>query len=92
MINNIYSLKNILSGRFNDIFEYPTDNYAKARVEEIAKAHPEAIKIDEVELYRLAAIDVETGKITSFEEPVRIELDGETNIIAAEEKTAEENM
>lgn len=88
MVNNIYSLKNVLSGRYGDIFEYPTDNYAKARVEELGKAHPEAVKLDEVELYRIGCIDVETGKIVPMEEPIEIKLDGTDNIIEAEEKAA----
>lgn len=75
MINNIYSIKNILSKRFNDIFEYPTDEFAKQRVTEIATKNPEYIRIDESELYRVGCIDVETGVITPLSTPVLINLE-----------------
>lgn len=84
MINNIYSIKNILSKRFNDIFEYPTDEFAKQRVTEIAKRNPEYIRIDESELYRVGCIDVETGCITPLAEPVLINLE-KTSGTAAEQ-------
>lgn len=75
MINNIYSIKNILSKRFNDIFEYPTDEFAKQRVTEIAQKNPEYIRIDESELYRVGCIDVENGIITPLSTPVLINLE-----------------
>lgn len=87
MINNIYSLKNILSGRYNDIFEYPTDAYAEARVKEWAGRENSGLRLDEVELYRLGTVDVESGKIVSLEEPILIQFDNKS-IIEKEEETA----
>lgn len=85
MVNNIYCLKNVLSGRFADIFEFPTDAYAEARVKEAAAKSPEHFNLDELELYRLGAIEVETGKITSMEEPILIEF-SDKNVIQQEEE------
>lgn len=85
MINNIYSLKNILSGRFADVFTYPTDAYAEARVKEIAEKNQEQFKLEELELYRLGCIEVETGKLSSLEEPLLIEIT-EKNVIEREEE------
>lgn len=87
MVNNIYSLKNVLSARFNDIFEYPSDAYAEARVKEAAEKNPENIKLEELELYRLGAIEVETGKITAMEKPIKIEITKKT-VIEREEENA----
>lgn len=75
MINNVYAIKNVLANRYNDIFQYPTDQFAVQRIREIAANHPEAIKLDESELYRVASFEVETGKISGLENPVKIELE-----------------
>ena len=87
MINNIYSLKNVLSGRFADIFEYPTDAYASERVKEASQKNPEYIKLDENELYRLGTIEVESGKIVPLAEPVLIKIDNKSIIEKEEEAT-----
>lgn len=84
MINNIYSLKNVLSGRFNDIFEFPTDSFAEARVKEFAEKNTN-FNLKENELYRIGAIEVETGLITALTEPLLIKIDLKKGTIETEE-------
>lgn len=75
MVNNLYAIYNILSKRYNNVSEYPTDEYAKQRILETGKAHPEYIRLDESELYRIGCMDVETGVVTPLSEPVLIKIE-----------------
>lgn len=75
MINNIYSIYNILSKRFEQIYEFPTDNYARQRIIEIAKENPRYIRLDESELYRIGSMEIETGRLVSMEKPLLVEIE-----------------
>lgn len=74
MTNNIYAIYNILSKRYNDIFQYPTDEFARQRIQEVGRNHPEILRLDESELYKLGSFDVETGEFIKLEKPVQIEM------------------
>lgn len=74
MTNNIYVMKNVLSQRYNDVMQYPTDDYASKRITEFAKLNQQ-FKLEETELYKVAVIDIETGKVTALENPVLIEIE-----------------
>lgn len=72
MKNEVFCLYNSLSLRYGDCFVFPTAGFAKARVNELAKA--KRIDLSENELCRVGTIDVSTGLITPCA-PERIPLD-----------------
>lgn len=74
MTNNIYVTKNVLSKRFEQVMEYATDEFAAKRVAEYAKVAPN-FKLDETELYKVAVIDIESGRVTALEEPVKVKIE-----------------
>lgn len=88
MLNNVYSLKNKLSGRYGDVFTYPTDAFAVTRLKEVASVPEAKINLKEVELYRVATMEIETGKITAMLEPVKVDIPEENKSIIEMEEEA----
>lgn len=71
MTNNIYVFYNTLSRRYGDVIAYPSDDFAKARISNSVKAGK--LDISELELCRVATIDISTGVITPCA-PLRIDI------------------
>ena len=69
MLNNVYVLYNNLAKRYNDVFAYPTDEFAAARLRE---AYP-APRLEELELCRVGTYSLETG-IFETHAPIRVPL------------------
>lgn len=65
MKNNVYTLYNRLSNRYGQIFSFPSDGFALARLVE------SGIRTDEEELCRIGTVSIETGVVEPCE-PVRI--------------------
>ena len=68
----------------------PTDAFAVTRLKEVAAVPEAKINLKEVELYRVATMEVETGKMTPMLEPVKVEIPEENkSIIQMEEEATE---
>lgn len=74
MENVCFTFYNRLSRRYGDVFCYPTEEFAKARIFEMLKNPQSQINFDEVELCKIGTIDVDTGVISPLGAPVRIEM------------------
>lgn len=62
MQNYVYSLYNVLSARYADIFVFPSDGFALRRLSEIGEKNP--LILNECELKRVGTQDISTGLIT----------------------------
>lgn len=73
MLNRVYCIYNKLSQRYGEVVCFASDNMAVRRicVSPLYKS-----SLDEIEICRVGAIDVETGVMTS-EPPVRIAIPDE---------------
>jgi len=69
MKNNIYTLFNGLTLRYEGTFESPTDASASVTLLRQMGKHPD---YDKLELCRVASIDIETGLVTAEKVPIRI--------------------
>lgn len=72
MLNHVYSIKNNLAERFNDVFSSATDALAINSVQEVFKEHPD--KMSNISLYRVGSVDIETGVVTALANPVELVL------------------
>lgn len=72
MTNGLYCLYNKLSLRYGDVVAYPSDGFASARVNDMAKRG--AFVLAETELVKVGDIDIENGVLTALPAPVRVPL------------------
>ena len=70
MKNNIYTLFNGLTLRYEGTFESPTDASAAVTLLRQMGKHPD---YDKLELCRVASIDIESGLVTAESVPVRVQ-------------------
>lgn len=74
MENVCFTFYNRLSRRYGDVFCYPTEEFAQARIVEMLKNPQSLINPSEVELCKIGTIDVDTGVLSPLSAPVRIEM------------------
>lgn len=74
MENVCFTFYNRLSRRYGDVFCYPTEEFAKARILEMLKSPQSNINFDEVELCKIGTIDVDSGVISPLGAPLRVDL------------------
>lgn len=74
MENVCFTFYNRLSRRYGDVFCYPTEEFAQARIVEILKNPQSPINPSEVELCKIGTIDVDTGLLSPLTAPVRLEM------------------
>ena len=70
MKNNIYTLFNGLTLRYEGTFESPTDASASVTLMRQMGTHPD---YDKLELCRVASIDIESGFVTAEQVPMRVQ-------------------
>lgn len=78
MKNNIYTLFNGLTLRYEGTFESPTDASASVNLLRSMGNHPD---YDKLELCRVANIDIETGLVEPEKVPVRVQ---KQNVVVSE--------
>lgn len=78
MKNNIYTLFNGLTLRYEGTFESPTDACASVTLQRQMGKHPDYEKL---ELCRVASIDIEKGLVVPETTPIRIQ---KQNIVVSE--------
>lgn len=74
MENVCFTFYNRLSRRYGDVFCYPTEEFALARIAEMLKNSQSPINASEVELCKIGTIDVDTGVLSPMTAPVRLEM------------------
>lgn len=74
MENVCFTFYNRLSRRYGDVFCYPTEEFAQARIAEMLKNPQSPINPSEVELCKIGTIDVDTGILSPLSAPVRLEM------------------
>lgn len=62
MTNNIYTLLNSLSGRYGEVYSFPTDAFAVSRLSTYLQ-DGQKLDLKEFSLFRSGTIDIETGVI-----------------------------
>lgn len=74
MTNNIYVFYNRLSKRYGDVFCAPTDDFASNFVSKAMSAPNSSLIANEVEVCRIACVDIERGTVIAESAPVRIDI------------------
>lgn len=74
MKNGIYGLKNMLSGRYEEVYSMATDGLAQRILGQLILSRKERTgeNFEDKKLYKMGQHDIETGKIEPEEIPVYI--------------------
>lgn len=62
MKNNIYGVLNVLTGRYGEVYSFPSDGMALYALSQVLPKTT-GITLDKLQLMRIATVDIETGAV-----------------------------